>query len=102
MPGATVSASPAAGAPLTIVTGTTGQLSQQGIAFHKDAFVLGMAPLEVPKGVHYGANQQDPDTGCSIRMVSSYDILNDLFVTRCDVLFGWAAQRPEWACKVVQ
>jgi hypothetical protein len=61
-----------------------------------------MAPLEVPKGVHYGANQQDPDTGCSIRMVSSYDILNDLFVTRCDVLFGWAAQRPEWACKVVQ
>ena len=102
MPGATVSASPAAGAPLTIVTGTTGQLSQQGLAYHKSAFVLGMAPLEVPKGVHYAANQQDPDTGCSIRMVSSYDILNDLFVTRCDVLFGWAAQRPEWACKVVQ
>ena len=102
MPGATVSASPAGGAPLTIVTGTTGQLSQQGLAYHKSAFVLGMAPLEVPKGVHYAANQQDPDTGCSIRMVSSYDILNDLFVTRCDVLFGWAAQRPEWACKVVQ
>ena len=72
------------------------------MAYHKSAFVLGMAPLEVPKGVHYAANQTDPDTGCSIRMVSSYDILNDLFVTRCDVLFGWAAQRPEWACKVVQ
>jgi len=102
MPGATVSASPGAGAPLTIVTGTTGQLSQQGIAYHKSAFVLGMAPLEVPKGVHFGANQTDPDTGCAIRMVSMYDIINDLFVTRCDVLFGWAAQRPEWAVKVVQ
>jgi hypothetical protein len=102
MPGATVSASPAASAPLTIVTGTTGQLSTTGMAYHKSAFVLGMAPLEVPKGVHFGANQQDPDTGCAIRMVSMYDILNDLFVTRCDVLFGWAAQRPEWACKVVQ
>jgi len=102
MPGQTVSASPAAGAPLTIVTGTTGQLSIQGIAFHKDAFTLGMAPLEVPKNIQFGANQQDPDTGCAIRMVSMYDIINDLFVTRCDVLFGWAATRPEWACKVVQ
>jgi len=102
MPGATVSASPAASAPLTIVTGTTGQLSQQGIAFHKEAFVLGMAPLEVPKGINFGSNQQDPDTGVSVRMISQYDIINDLFVTRCDCLFGWAAQRPEWACKVVQ
>ena len=102
MPGATVSASPAASAPLTILTGTANQQSQEGIAFHQQAFVLGMAPLEVPKGVHFGSNQQDPDTGCSIRMLSQYDIINDLFVSRCDVLFGWAAQRPEWACKVVQ
>jgi len=102
MPGQTVSASPGASAPLTIVTGTTGQLSQQGLAYHKDAFVIGMAPLEVPKGVHNAANQQDPDTGCSIRVVSQYDINNDVFITRCDVLYGWAAQRPEWACKVVQ
>lgn len=102
MPGATVSASPAAGAPLTIVTGTANQQSLQAIAFHKDAFTLGMAPLEVPKNIQFGSNQQDPDTGCAIRMVSMYDIINDLFVTRCDVLFGWAATRPEWACKVVQ
>src|SRR5215831_11238125 len=78
MPGATVSASPAAGAPLTFVSGTTGQLSQQGIAFHKQAFTIGMAPLEMPKGVAFGSNQQDPDTGCSIRMISQYDILNDI------------------------
>src|SRR5262249_61497213 len=85
-PGQTVSNSPAAGAPLTIVTGTTGQLSTTGIAFHKEAFTIGMAPLEVPQNVHFAANQQDPDTGCSVRMISQYDINNDLFITRCDVL----------------
>ena len=102
MPGATVSASPAAGAPLTIISGTANQLSITGVAFHQDAFTIGMAPLEVPKNIQFGANQQDPDTGCAVRMVSMYDIINDLFVTRCDVLYGWAATRPEWACKVVQ
>jgi len=102
MPGQTVSNSPAAGAPLTIISGTTGQLSQTGIAFHKDAYVLGMAPLEVPRNIQFGANQQDPDTGCALRMISQYDIINDLFVTRCDALYGWAAPRPEWGCQVVQ
>lgn len=102
MPGATVSASPAAGAPLTIISGTAGTQSIQGIAFHRDAITIGMAPLEVPRNIQFGANQQDPDTGCALRMVSMYDIINDLFVTRCDCLFGWVVQRPEWACKVVQ
>ena len=100
MPGQTVSASPAAGAALTI-TGTANQIYPTGMAFHADAFTLGMAPLEVPKNIQFGSNQQDPDTGCSVRMVSMYDIINDLFVTRCDVLYGWAAVRPEWACKIM-
>lgn len=95
----TVTNSPAAGAPLTIV-GTANQNYPTAIAFHRDAFVIGMAPLEVPKNVQFGSNQQDPDTGCAIRMVAQYDIINDLFVTRCDVLYGWAAQRPEWACRI--
>lgn len=97
--GKTVTASPAAGAPLTI-TYTTGQVSPQGIGYHKAAFVIGMAPLPVPLGEHYAANQQDPDTGVSIRCVSQYNILTDKFITRCDCLYGGAAQRPEWATRV--
>jgi hypothetical protein len=100
MPGQTVSGSPAAGAPLTL-TGTANQVYPTGIAFHADAFTLGMAPLEVPKNIQFGSNQQDPDTGVALRMVSMYDIINDLFVTRCDALYGWAATRPEWACKIM-
>jgi hypothetical protein len=44
----------------------------------------------------------DPDTGCSVRVVSDYIVTTDKFVTRCDVLYGHAAQRPEWAVRVVQ
>jgi len=54
----------------------------------------------MPKGIHFGASQMDPDSGVSIRMVSDYDIMNDLFITRCDVLYGHAAQRPEWAVRL--
>jgi len=95
----TVSALPANLAALAVI-GAANQLTAQGIAFHRDAFVIGMAPLEVPRNVQFGSNQQDPDTGCAIRMVSQYDIINDTFVTRCDVLYGHAAQRPEWACRI--
>ena len=94
-----VSNSPAAGAPLTVI-GTTNQLTAQSIAFHESAFVMGMAPLTMPKDVHFGAAQSDPDSGVSIRMLSKYDVMNDLFITRCDVLYGFAAQRPEWAVRL--
>jgi len=100
--GKTVTNSPAAGAPLTITSGTAAQQSSQSLAFHEAAFVIGMAPLQVPAGVHFAAAQMDPDTGCSVRIVSDYVVLTDKFVTRCDVLYGHAAQRPEWAVRVVQ
>jgi hypothetical protein len=98
----TVTNSPAAGAPLTITSGTAGQTSSESLAFHESAFVIGMAPLQVPAGVHFSASQQDPDTGCAVRIVSDYIVTTDKFVTRCDVLYGHAAQRPEWAVRIVQ
>ena len=97
----TVSNSPAAGAPLTII-GTANQLELNGIAFHEAAFVLGMAPLPLPKGVDMAAAAVDPDTGVSIRTISDYDVMNDLFITRCDILYGHAAQRPEWSTRIEQ
>lgn len=95
----TVTASPAPSAPLTII-GTANSTSVQGIAFHKNAFVLGMAPLDVPPGTD-GAKATDPDTGVSLRTETGYDILNDLWITRVDCLYGWAAPRAEWSVRVV-
>jgi hypothetical protein len=96
----TVTNSPAAGAPLTIV-GTAAQPQPTGIGFHAAAFVLGMAPLQVPRGADMAASQQDPDTGVAIRTITDYTIMDDLFITRCDILYGHAAQRPEWAVRIL-
>lgn len=98
----TVTNSPISGNALTITSGTANQLVSESIAFHEAAFVIGMAPLEVPKGVDFAASQTDPDTGCSVRIVRDYAVLTDKFITRCEVLYGHAAQRPEWAVRVVQ
>lgn len=95
----TVTASPAASAPLTII-GAANSTSVQGIAFHKNAFVLGMAPMDVPPGTD-SAKAVDPDTGVSLRTTTGYDILNDLWITRVDALYGWAAPRAEWAVRIV-
>lgn len=95
----TVTGSPADNAAITVL-GAANALSPQGIAFHKEAFCFAMAPLQVPQGVHMAKAVTDPDTGMSIRMVSSYDITNDKFITRADILYGWAARKPEWACRV--
>ncbi|MES2355605.1 MAG: P22 phage major capsid protein family protein [Pseudomonadota bacterium] len=76
------------------------KVSPTGLAFHRDAFVLGMADLELPGGVDMAARASDPDAGLSIRIVRNYDINNDVFPCRLDVLYGWKTIYPELACRV--
>ena len=92
----TCTASPANNAAVTF-TGAASAAFPVNVAYHKEAFVYGMVPLEEPRGVHFAKTATDPDTGLSIRMVSQYDIVNDKFITRCDIMYGWAANRPEFA-----
>jgi hypothetical protein len=35
-----------------------------------------------------------------MRMITAYDIMSDNLITRLDLLYGYAAIRPEWACVV--
>jgi P22 coat protein - gene protein 5 len=95
----TVSASPAASAPLTIL-GAASALTPQNLVFHKEAFAYATAKLELPSGVHFAGRSVDKDTGLNIRIVSSYDIVNDLFITRADILYGWAPKRNEWSARI--
>jgi hypothetical protein len=99
-PGKTVSALPADNAAIVFV-GTASTAYPQNIAYHKHAFVYAMVPLQMPKDVHFGSRAIDPDSGLSIRMVSQYDIKTDMFITRCDIAYGWAARRPEWASVII-
>ncbi len=74
--------------------------SPANLAFHRDAFVLGMADLELPGGVEMAARASDPDAGLSIRIVRAYDINNDVHPCRLDVLYGWKTIYPELACRI--
>lgn len=99
-PTQTVSGSPADNAVITVF-GTGGTLTANNILSHEKAFTLGTADLEMPNGVDFASVASDPESGLSLRIVRAYDINNDMFPTRIDVLYGWAALRPEWACRVV-
>jgi hypothetical protein len=38
--------------------------------------------------------------GISMRLIQTYDVINDQEIFRIDILFGWSLLRPEWACRV--
>jgi len=92
-----VDALPVTGATVTAV-GSASTAYEQHLAYHKDAFAFVTADLEMPEGVHF-ASRQNMD-GLSIRIVRQYDINNDNIPARLDILHGYEAIRPEWACRI--
>lgn len=87
-------------AAYVIFTAASTQISRVGLAFHKDAFTLVTAPLELPRGVHEAYYAGDDQTGIGVRVVTAYDIRTNEMITRFDCLYGWACLRPELACRV--
>jgi hypothetical protein len=94
-----VTASPADNAALTVV-GAANTVTEQNIAFHRDAFTLACADLPLPGGVDMAARKSDPQTGLSVRAVRAYNVSTDQFPMRLDILYGVAALYPEWACRI--
>lgn len=93
----TVTASPANGATVTVVS-TAGEAYRKNIAFCPEAITMATADLELPRGVHEAARESFD--GVSMRMVSAYNIGTDQFITRLDILYGYLWVRPEWVCVV--
>lgn len=96
---ATVTAMPADNAAITVL-GAANTVTPQHLAYHKNAFTLACADLLLPKGVDMAARISDKQLGLSARMVRQYDIVNDKFPCRFDVLWGWKALYPEMACRI--
>lgn len=92
-----VTALPANSAAITLV-GSASTTYEQHLAYHKDAFAFVTADLEMPQGVHFGSRENMD--GLSIRVVRQYDINNDNIPARLDILHGYEAIRPEWACRI--
>lgn len=94
----TVTASPANSAAISLVM-TAGSQYRQNLAYYPEAFTLATADLEMPtSGVVQAARAQFD--GISLRMIEAYDVMSDSLITRMDILYGYAAIRPEWSCVV--
>lgn len=85
---------------------TTGAVTKVGAAsvqhglsllYHRDAFTFVTADLPLPGGTHMAARKRMDDI--SMRVISDYQILNDVMATRIDILYGFKTIRPEWACR---
>lgn len=92
-----INATAASGAAITIV-GSASTSYGQNLAFHKDAFAFATADLLMPKGVDFAA--REVYDGVSMRIVRMYDITNDNFPCRLDVLYGYKTIRPQLACRI--
>jgi hypothetical protein len=94
----TVNAVPADNASISIYASASADVTQS-LAFQKDAFTFATADLVMPKGVDFSA--REVYDGISMRVVRQYDINNDAFPCRLDVLYGYKTIRPELACRIL-
>ena len=93
-----VTASPTNGGAVTKVGGASA-VYKPSVVFHKDAFAFATADLVMPTGVDFSA--REVMDGLSMRVVRQYDINNDKFPTRIDVLYGYKTIRSQLACRVL-
>lgn len=91
-----VTASPAAGAAITVDGGANTSYGVN-LGFARD--FLTFATVDLPLPPKKDASRFEFD-GISLRMISDYDTVNDMFLHRVDVLWGSAVLRPEMAVRV--
>lgn len=80
------------------VAGTASTAVGTSMLYHEEAFAFATADLVMPQGVDFSA--REVMDGISMRIVRQYDINNDKFPTRLDVLYGYKTLRPQFACRV--
>mgnify|MGYP000384962301 CR=1 FL=1 len=68
------------------------------MVFHKNAFALVMADLEMPDGAVFKARESH--NGYSMRVIKYYDGEMDEDKIRLDVLYGTKAIYPDLACRL--
>ncbi|HEY1605063.1 MAG TPA: P22 phage major capsid protein family protein [Allosphingosinicella sp.] len=80
------------------IAGTASTAVGTSLMFQKEAFAFATADLVMPQGVDF-ASRQVLD-GVSMRIVRAYDINNDKFPCRIDVLYGYKTLRASLACRL--
>lgn len=68
------------------------------LVYHKDAFTVATADMILPTGVDFAS--REVFDGVSMRIIRAYDINNDQFPCRLDILFGQEALYAQLAARV--
>ena len=95
--GGTVSAATFNSAALTFV-GNASTSYVQNLMYHKEAFQFVTADLPIMDDASKCVRRTQE--GLSMRVWQASDIRNDEMLMRIDILYGMAALRPEWACRI--
>lgn len=93
-----VSASPTNGGAVVKVGGASA-IYKPSLVFHKEAFAFATADLIMPGGVDFAA--RETIDGLSCRIVRAYDINNDKFPCRLDILYGYKTLRAQLAARIL-
>ena len=96
--GANVTAASFNAQVLTFV-GAASAVYAQSLMYHKEAFQFVTADLPLMDDAAKCVRRQQD--GLSLRVWQASDIRNDELLMRIDILYGMAALRPEWACRMV-
>lgn len=68
------------------------------LMYHRDAFTFATAALPIMADASKCVVKTYD--GISLRVWTGSDIRNDEQLTRIDILYGYAAIRPQWACRI--
>jgi len=77
--------------------GTASTAVGTSLMFQKGAFAFATADLVMPDGVDFA--RREVMDGISMRIIRQYDINNDKFPCRLDVLYGYKTLRPQLAAR---
>jgi hypothetical protein len=79
--------------------GSASTAYRYGLMYHKEAFAFATADLPLmDDAIKCVRVNQD---GLALRVWQGSDIRNDEMLLRIDILYGWLAQRPEWATRII-
>ena len=93
-----VTASPTAGGAVVKVGAGASELLTSSLEFYRDAFTFATADLVMPDGQDQ-AFRAEKD-GISISVVRGFNIIDRSFPCRLDILYGYAATRPQLAVRM--
>jgi hypothetical protein len=91
------SGAPVDNADITFVGAASTSYAQQ-LMFQKEAYQFVSVDLPKQTDVESSVYQFD---GLSLRVNKGYDMRNDELLMRIDILYGMAALRPEWGCRMI-